>query len=321
MKIRYATKKFVYHPVNHWPHAVPSILSPGIRIAPAPTIPDEKNSIIRFSLGEHAIETLKACPCWICFEFFDESVSGTVRQERAVELVRNTQLAIQIVQPTGLWDGTIFVFEERGNKIDVIQIAQKPRMDTTVWAKMSGPYHSSLSEVKCVVRGVNAAFKGNVTRLVNPLYFLELGLEATNIHMRIFLWVTALDSLLMAGESHVFVERLGNLLDEDSFVFPPISGFEQPKYLVSDVAKDLYELRSKIAHGLEIPKKFTRICGFKDTEEQDILGYDPSHQYRQILHESAFLLLVRALKVNFLEDRMAQVASTNDWRRRLRRPF
>lgn len=321
MQHYYNTKKFVYQPIVYWPHIVPAVLCPGITVKSAPNILDETNTLIRHSLSDNQIETLKKSPSWLCCEFKDESASGTIRQGRAVELVRNTQLAIQIVTSTGLWDGTVFVCEERGNRLDVFQTAQKPRMETTTWAQMIGSQRFSLSELRCVIRGVNAAFNSNVTRLVNALYLLELGLESTNLHLRIFLWITALDSLLRAGKSNIFVERLSKFLDGDSFVFPNLDEFGQPQYLVSDVAEDLYELRSIVAHGREIPKKFAQPCGFKDTEGQVILGYEESYQYRQVLHECAFSLLSRAFRSVFIEGRTPIVRKTDFWRSRLRFPF
>ena len=321
MSLRYTTKKFVYQPIIFWRHAVPSTLGPGMSVTPAPDILDESNTLIRYSLSDHELKTLKSSPSWLCCEFRDEAASGTKRQERAVELVRNTQIAIQIVTNTGLWDGTILVCEERGSTLNVIQTAQKPRMETTLWARMLGAQHTSLNELRCILRGVNAAFTSGIARLINPLYFLELGMESTNLHLRIFLWVTALDSLLMCGDTHHFVNRLGNFLGADSFVFPAVDGFPQPKYLVSDVAQDLYELRSIVAHGREIPKRFTEACGFKDTEDEIIVGYEPTHQYRQLLHECAFLLLVRALTAIYLGARTPIVSKPNFWRSRLCLPF
>jgi hypothetical protein len=317
----YTTKKFVYQPIVYWPHIVPAVLCPGITVRPAPNILEENSTLVRYSLSDHEIKTMKHSPAWLCCEFRDEAASGTKRQQRAVELVRNTQLAIQIVTNAGLWESTIIVCEERGTRLDVIQIAQKPRMETTIWARMLGVYHSSLSELQCVVRGVNAAFNGSVTRLINPLYLLELGLESTNPHLLIFLWVTALDALLMAGNPENFKERLYNFLDGDSFVFQSLDEFGQPRYLVSDVAQDLYELRSIVAHGREIPKKFTQACGFKDSDGQIILGYEQSYQYREVLQECAFSLLVRALRAVFIEDRTPIVRKTDFWRSRLRFPF
>ena len=312
-----SSKKFVYQPLVYWPYGIPTILSPEISVRSVPHIPDETDSFVRYSLSGYELKTLKASPAWLCCEFADVGVNGTVRQQRAAELVKNTQLAVQIVTKTGLWVGTVLIFQERESEMNIIHAENKPPMQSTVWARMCGSQQSSLNEMKCVVRGVHAAFNHNVTRLVNPLYFLELGMEATNLHMQIFLWVTGLDSLLMAGNVRLFVEHMNNFLDGDSFVFPHLYGFGQPKYLVRDVAEDLYELRSIIAHGRQIPSKFREAVGFEDTNGHPIDGYEPSNQYRQVLLESAFLLLVRALKTVFVEDLSNVVSKTNVWRQRL----
>ena len=91
-------------------------------------------------------------------------------------------------------------------------------------------------------------------RLQNPIVLLEHGLQIGNRPLSTLFWVMGLDILFMAVTRKSFVERINGFLEPSTLIFPSTSLLRlQPEKRVHDVLEDLYELRSIVAHGREIP--------------------------------------------------------------------
>jgi hypothetical protein len=164
---------------------------------------------------------------------------------------------------------------------------------------------------------VVAVLRFRVPRLINSLNFLELGFGAENQYISTFLWVSGLDAMLMAGTARNFRQRLINVLGEQTFVLPKVDPGGQPKYRVGEVAEDVYELRSEIAHGSRILKKFLEKLRLKNVNERNIESYAPSTQYLHIVRECALFLLIGVLKKIFLEDCAKVANGAGLWRTKL----
>ena len=121
----------------------------------------------------------------------------------------------------------------------------------------------------------------------------------------------------MAGSSAKFVRRLSDFLGKDTFVFPAPDVLGQPGYRVEEIAADLYDLRSQVAHGNEIPKKYRIAVGFKDESRKLIPDLGPNTQYREVLEECAVFLLCRALRKVFTDKLVEKVGTKTEWRRQL----
>jgi len=125
----------------------------------------------------------------------------------------------------------------------------------------------------------------------------------------------------MAGNSKNFKDRLVNVFGDTTFVLPEVDSSGQPGYRVGEVAGELYDLRSAIAHGSLVPPKFLALVGLKDVSGKTISTYPPQVQYLQVMRECALFLLIRLLRKIFLEDRVTMVNNTSQWRARLDHPF
>jgi hypothetical protein len=299
-----------------WPFATPTKLWHGLWVKRAPKqLPTGDDPFWRWALSGREIENLKEYSWWITLEFRASSTGLSQRQRRAVELVRYTRLAIQLVAPVGCNDSTIVVAgSER------VSTVHPPSMTSTPWGRMGGYENASLDEIRKVVRGVSSIFRFRVPRLINPLQFLELGLGQVNPYIGMFLWVSGLDALLMAGTSKNFKDRLVNVFGDTTFVLPRVDYMDQPRYRVGEVAGDIYELRSAIAHGSLIPPKFLEMVGLEDVNGKANSAYG-SVQYFQVMRECALYLLIRLLRKIFLENRVGMVKNTALWRARLDHPF
>ena len=262
------------------------------------------------------MEDLKRIPWWITLECRADTSPLSGRQHRAAEIVRYTRLAIQLVAPVGCNESTIVISGPTG-----VSTIHPPPMPSTPWGRIGAYENASLGEIRRVVRGVNSIFRFRVPRLINSLNFLELGFSAQNPYISAFLWVSGLDAVLMAGTPLNFKQRLVNVLGEQSFVLPRVDPGGQPKYRVRELAEDVYELRSKIAHGSLIPTKFLQNERLKNVQDQVIESYAPPTQYLHIVRECALFLLIGVLKKIFLEDCARLANNTALWRAKLNNPW
>ncbi len=318
------TRYSAYRPLNWWPFATPMHLHVGVWVKPTPITTPEGTSLWEWALSRMEADRLKKVPTWVCCDFRDLPVLENWKKARAMQFVQNVVLAMQVVAPAGGEDSQTVLFEHRAEGLASVSVWHRPPMRSTPWARVAAfNTPTSLPDVQTVVRRVLRAFAQNVVRLVNPLYLLEYGLEATNPHIRVLFWVTALEGLLMSVRRDNFKERLFNLLGERTFVFPPIDifGFGQPKYRVGEVAEDLYELRSVVAHGGEIPAKFALACGFRDVSDTTIEVHEKNCLYLEVLEECALFLLCRALRYVFVSGLDRKVYNASEWRQEVMKPY
>lgn len=125
----------------------------------------------------------------------------------------------------------------------------------------------------------------------------------------------------MAGTPQNFRRRLINVLGEQTFVLPKVEPGGQPKYRVGEMAEEVYELRSKIAHGSLISKKFLEQVRLRNVNDRNIESYAPPTQYLHIVRECALFLLIGVLKKIFLEDCAKVAKNTGLWRSKLNSPW
>lgn len=196
----------VISPVWGW-HAEQNLMLPfKVRVE---QILDSERPVFRDwseALSGRQIRELSAANFWFRYDFRDESLGDMQAHTRAMELVRNTALAYQVMCPVGSYPDGSFVClcERKEGRLLVSSFTHNRRLETTQWGRMLFPHFINLAEFSVVAKGVQEAFAKRVVRLQNPLYFLELGLEANNPHIRTVLCVTGLDALLMAGGKSVF---------------------------------------------------------------------------------------------------------------------
>jgi len=148
--------------------------------------------------------------------------------------------------------------------------------------------------------------------------FLQHGLQGTEIHIRILLLVTGIDSLLMANGVNEFCSRIENLLGPEFPIFPSDRYNRQPGYKVGEVGQDLYELRSEIAHGRGISKRFREPTGFLDSSGAPLSTAFATYRYRHVLEECAAFLLCQAIRKVVTTDLIVDIENEKRWRQRLR---
>lgn len=310
--------RFVVRPISLWPFQNPTRLSLRVWIRPNPQI--KESEFLHWALSNREIDDLKQRPNWLSCEFPDSGPLGSKRQTRAVWIVKQAALALQIVAPIGSWEAQVMTLERRPEGLFLQSMEHRPPQYTFPWARIIGFDKNSESHVPLVFSGVQKAFARKSIRLINALNFFELGLEATSLHIKFFLWTTALDALLMAGAGGAFERRMYSLFGQSSFVLPSIES-GQPRYRVEDVTDDLFRFRSNIAHGLEVPKKFWQTVPFDDDKGKPIDVVTPNPRpYHETLTECSLFLLCRLFRWIFLNNLHEVVNNSQQWRQIIQNP-
>ena len=173
------------------------------------------------------------------------------------------------------------------------------------------------SDFQRVYEGVERAFQEKIVRLQNPILLLEHGMQLGNYVLSMLFFVMGLDMIYMAGEGKNFCDRVNGFLDPTTLIFPPTFAGCQPKYHVHEVLADLYEYRSIIAHGREIPKSpFRETHDFQDVRGQPINSND--YYYGELLCESALFILCKSLHKIFVENLVDEIKNEAKWKQRIK---
>ena len=278
-----------------------------------------KSGLLEWAMSGREVENLERSPNWLCCEYRDDTVSGSKRQARAIQLIDGAALAVQIVAPTGSWESQIITFEKQNGGLVPKAVLHHQPQNTSKWARIVGFDSRADADLPLVVAGVQRATSRGGIRLINALNFFQLGLAAMNPYLQFFLWTTAIDDLLMAVSRVNFQNRLCSLFGGSNFVLPSIE-FAQPKYRVHDVADDIFELRSEIAHGQEIRAKFRAVGPFEDNTGKVIEVVAGSRAYSEVLHECSLFLLCRLLRWLLVQGLDDKVRDTITWKQIISHP-
>jgi hypothetical protein len=232
----------------------------------------------------------------------------------------NARLALQVAAPIGTFLSVCVRESGDKNNPNLVAATRFPEFRGTPWSRMRGFNGMSHEDIQSISNGVIRILEKNDARTTTPLRLLEQGLVSSDPYIRIFLWVTAIDSILMAVTEEKFVRRLYALLGDNSKVFPPEDGvYIQRATVVGDVARDLFELRSQVAHGRPIGQRF-----WESRQDLESL-FDPSvyvgpFRYRVLLEEASLSLLCRILRKMALEGLVSDFMVARNWKTRLDRP-
>lgn len=254
---------------------------------------------------------------WIYRFFDDEGSPGSPARAEAVGQVDNIALSFLVdcpaeLNPTEFQEMTA-ICELRGDRLIPSTVGFHQPYYCFSWARVIRESRFAEGRVGVIAEGIEECLAKRVVRVVNAFRLLELGLQNTEPYIKLLLWVAALDSLLMAITADNFVSRLQNLLGADTLIFPA-SALGQPGYTVADVADDMYELRSAIAHGTQIPEKYWHEPGYQGKSGQFLARLPHCDRYRDLLSGCALFLLSAALRKIYIDGLVDRTADSRTWR-------
>jgi hypothetical protein len=228
----------------------------------------------------------------------------------------DARLGLQVAAPMGTFL-SVCIREQDASENPLLMTTQLEQFYGTVWSRMRGFNGMTPQQIESIVNGVIFFLQSGDPRLANPIRLLEQGLVSRNNYLRVLLWVTAIDGILMAIKEQLFVQRLSAFLGAASRVFPKDDGvyIERP-LSIKEVARDLFILRSEIAHGKAIGKRFWEARG--DLKVLcPINAYGDSPRYVTVLEEAALSLLSQILRKIILDNLSADFANVKTWKAKL----
>ena len=245
-------------------------------------------------------------PTWLTAEVKKPELQVVVQQQ-----ILDTAIGLQVASPIGCeyFIALTHAFSSAGDSV-----LDRGSLTSPEWSRRTAPQLANATDCQFIVDTVVDAFT-NKSRIVNPLRLFELGLQSDQLYIRTMLWTTALDGLLMAVQKQLFIDRLCKYLGEGHAVFPPVPGITVRQMTLRDVALNLFELRSNVAHGVKISEKFCKPLS-PVVPASGAVAYDRTPTLAAYLEEASLLLLTTVLRKIIHED-IGIIDHPKVWRSRL----
>jgi hypothetical protein len=130
-----------------------------------------------------------------------------------------------------------------------------------------------------------------------------------------------LDGLLGAEKQVLFSNRLQKLLGKDARIFPEDRFGRWPTYTVAELAADMYEFRSLIAHGKEILQRYREPVALRfEPGESDYLEVE-TWSRGTLMIESIVFALIAALRTVITDGLTDRIRTQRAWKRWLDAPL
>jgi hypothetical protein len=208
-------------------------------------------------------------------------------------------MALQIVKPVSTL-GFVYRGTDYGGPSIHAAIEHLPPMEAAEWARLKRFDTACLSEAIALIPRVQASLTGASVPQKNAITTLQLGMETYAYHQYIagLLWVTGMEAIFDSQNRNDFSDKLCDLLGPETPAFPDWSAVTEPApWTVKDIAVDLYMLRNKLAHGVDL-----RSAANDKTTPVDLLkivrlhDYSQGRYYSMLLSEVACYLLCRVIQ-------------------------
>jgi len=272
-------------------------------------------SIVTDYISKHDREELQETRYWLCATRDVESAN--TESDELYDAARQAMYALQIIFPSGC-KNVYLKFHKRRDGYDNLGSCHPTNMKTSLLGRIISAEDLTLArDFDAVYAGVRSAFGEGIVRIQNPILLLEHAMQTGNVPLCALMCVMGLDMLFMGGQKIPFVERIGGFLGLESYVFPLIQDLdEQPSVCVKDVLADLYELRNKLAHGLEIPEQPYRQRYDLVSIRGNVINAGP-YSYIDLMFESGLFLLTTALRKIFVERLFGDVREKDKWKTKM----
>jgi hypothetical protein len=259
---------------------------------------------------------------WLCIERECEWVDHALLNAMADDL-RTAMLGFQLWAPLG-WDGLILdCSRTQGSSLTVERVHLVEEYAIPLWGRKLDIRKLDPTQLGPLVEGAITADESGCVPIVNPFRFLEIGLQTAVNHRRAgaVLWMMGLDGLLAAERQLVFSHRLQRLLGRDTRVFPEDCGGRRPAYTVGELAANMFEFRSLMAHGKAIVQKYREPIALQP--ELGEANYLPREKWSRgtLTIESIAFALLAALRTVIANGLMERMKSQREWKRWLDAPL
>jgi hypothetical protein len=302
-----------------WPHPL-GALSRTIQIVEKPIFNEVDWRF--WNLRRTEEEAVRKRSHWLWIERDCEWNDHALLNEMAGDL-RTAMLGFQLWAPIG-WDGLILdCLRTEEGALTVERVHRPEGYAIPFWGRMLDLRKLDPAQLGLLVEGTLAAEESGCVPIVNPFRFLEIGLQTAVNHRRAgaVLWMMGLDGLLAAERQVVFSNRLQKLLGKDTRIFPEDWAGRRPTYTVAELAANMFEFRSLIAHGREILQKYREPIAFQfEPGELHDLAVEKWSR-GTLMIESIVFGLIAALRTVINDRLMERIRSQRAWKRWLDAPL
>jgi hypothetical protein len=217
--------------------------------------------------------------------------------EAAETTFRSGLSSFQIIKPVETL-GLIFRGEDLHRSINVEQVEYRHPTNAGGWARLKRFDSNLLPQVIAMIPKVRAVFDGTSAELKNAVTLLQLGLENYHPLVAGMLWVMGMEAIFDSSNRIDFRDKLCACLGPDALAFPDWNDLTGPlPYVVKDIAVDLYMLRNKLAHGVDLRKAATDRTSPVDLLKT-VMIYPASEDttYALLLSQAACFLLCQVIQ-------------------------
>lgn len=253
----------------------------------------------RYDLSGAKFHEIEMAGCFLVHEESLPVLQGPERDQK-IQIYQNGLIAVQILKPAR----TIGVIFQGKNiapgQFDLERTYHRARMEPGQWAVLQKFEGSLLTPIPNLIQRIQKVMRGSNAELKNAIYLLQMALEHNNPLIAGLLGVMGLEAILNSKGRWDFQSKLCKVLGNSTPVFPawvPGAGLSTPPYTVEQVAAELYALRSKIAHGVDLREAARDPKYPVDFLKSVVLISElPPRNYSLLLSEAAIYLLSQVLQ-------------------------
>lgn len=255
----------------------------------------------RLDLNDRQFQEVEKISCFLVHREWLPLLRGPERHSK-IEHFQNGLMALQILKPLRTFGFIFQESEQEGSRVNSEPTCPRPPMNPGEWARMRTFDAGLISRAPAPIQKIERIMGGTAAEPKNAIHLLQLGLEHSHPLIGGLLCVMGLEALFDSKDRWDFRKKLCACLGSSTLAFPDWNSprFPPPSFTVDQVALDLYTLRSKIAHGVDLRKAAKDKNAPVDLVKRvSLFPQSRPRPYAALLSEAAVYLLCQVLQKRF----------------------
>lgn len=266
-------------------------------------------------LSKEDVKDLRGWHYALIHYFDSEQYLISAPEEQSRELVHRVFVGLRIVRPSWTPYQYLRAAVRQDGSFDPSGFSKAEGRLTVSSCDAANSIRKRDAELlRAIVPALLAAYDTKCGPVSRAISILELGYVSEFRDVKQLMWTTALDALFTSAKnwgSDLAIRRIKRLIGPNTRIYEPADFphyMSPPPFTVEQVARDIYRLRNKFAHGEWIPKEFLDKPGYSGKAGEQL-------NYADVLLEAtSFVLrmsLVVILKQNLLD--IFRTKESLDW--------
>jgi hypothetical protein len=187
--------------------------------------------------------------------FFCLRSADSYPRSQHVERFQDGLMALQIIKPVQTL-GLILQADDYSGNFSGVSAQERPQMSAGAWAELRRFDKELIAKLEEIIPKVLSRMQSGSAEQKNSVNMLQFSLEHLHPLVKGLFAVMGLEAVFDSGGRSQFRDALCDCLGESTIVFPDWNSphFSPPTFTVGQIAIELYTLRSKIAHGVDLRK-------------------------------------------------------------------